>query len=212
MTLKTFLTPALIALLAITHSASAADIQPLQINWAAIQYQMPEEKREDALKALAENAEQLANENQNCAPCWIWAGIIRSSYAGAKGGLGALGEVKAARKHLERAIDIDPGALDGSAYASLGTLYYKVPGWPLGFGDDDKAELMLTKALQYNPNGIDPNYFWGDYLIEQKRYPEALEALKKASNAPGRPDRPAADAGRRKEVQAAILRAENALK
>ena len=212
MTLKPLFTPALIALLTITSGASAADIRSLQTGWAAIQYQTPEEKREDALKKLAEEADQLANANQDCAPCWIWAGIIRSSYAGAKGGLGALGEVKAARSHFERAIEIEPGALEGSAYASLGTLYFKVPGWPLSFGDDDKAEIMLKKALAYNPDGIDPNYFWGEYLFEQKRYPEALEALQKAAQAPDRPERPTADAGRRKEVQEAILKVENELK
>ena len=35
----------------------------------------------------------------------------------------------------------------GSAYTSLGTLYFKVPGWPVGFGDEEKAEELLRKAL-----------------------------------------------------------------
>jgi hypothetical protein len=56
---------------------------------------------------------------------------------------------------------IDPRALQGSAYTSLGSLYYQVPGWPIGFGDDKRAEAMLLKALEINPDGIDPNYFYG---------------------------------------------------
>jgi tetratricopeptide (TPR) repeat protein len=101
-----------------------------------------------------------------------------------------------------RAVDIDPTALDGSAYTSLGTLYYKVPGFPLGFGDHDKAEHMLQKALKQNPNGIDPNYFYAEFLFEEERYPEALQYLDKASKAAPRPGREVADKGRRAEIAA----------
>lgn len=75
----------------------------------------------------------------------IWSAIIDSSWAGAKGGLGALSLVKQARSDLEKAISIDPNALQGSAWTSLGALYYQVPGWPIGFGDKNKAEEMLKK-------------------------------------------------------------------
>lgn len=194
-----------------TANATNNEVLLLQHEWAHIQYQMPEDGREKALLALSKRAEQLTEKEPRCAECWIWAGIIRSSYAGAKGGLGALGEAKKARTYLERALTIDPAAQDGSAYTSLGTLYYQVPGWPIGFGNDKKAETMLKKALEYNPNGIDPNYFWGDYLMRHKRYREALAAFHKAAQAADRPNRPLADAGRRKEIQAAIIKAEKAL-
>jgi Tfp pilus assembly protein PilF len=109
-------------------------------------------------------------------------------------------------------MEIDPNALQGSAYTSLGTLYFKVPGWPVGFGDDDKAEELLKKALVINPDGIDPNYFYGDYLLEQKRYAEAEQALLKAQQAPARPERPLADAGRQEEIQVALLTVRKKLK
>ena len=96
---------------------------------------------------------------------------------------------------------LDPNALSGSAYASLGSLYYQVPGWPIGFGDNEKAESLLKKALVINPTGIDPNYFYGDFLMRQKRYPEAKAALEKALNAPARPNRANADAHRKEDIQ-----------
>ena len=52
---------------------------------------------------------------------------------------------------------------------SLGTLYYKVPGWPIGFGSDKKAREYLAKALDLNPTGIDPNYFMGEFLFDAGR-------------------------------------------
>jgi Tfp pilus assembly protein PilF len=102
--------------------------------------------------------------------------------------------------------------LNGSAFTSMGALYYQVPGWPIGFGDDEQAEKMLKQALQLNPNGIDPNYFYGDYLFRQKRYSEAKAALGKALLADARVGREVADQGRRAEITALLVNVQTALK
>ncbi|MCK9247307.1 MAG: tetratricopeptide repeat protein, partial [Anaerolineaceae bacterium] len=103
-------------------------------------------------------------------------------------------------------------ALQGSAYTSLGTLYANVPGWPVGFGDSEKAEELLKQAIAINPDGIDSNYFYGKFLLTEKRYPEAREYLTKAQNAAPRVDRPLADAGRQKEIAAALANVNKKLK
>ncbi|MAD27685.1 MAG: hypothetical protein CMK75_06630 [Pseudomonadales bacterium] len=182
----------------------AADIAPLQQRWAEIQYQLPEDRKADAFEALAAEAGQALAQEPDDAPLLIWRGIILSSWAGADGGLGALGKVKEAKSLFEHALQVDPQALQGSAYTSLGALYYQVPGWPIGFGDDEQAEALLKQALALNPDGIDSNYFWGDYLIDQKRYAEARAALLKAQAAAPRPDRPLADQGRQAEIRARL--------
>ncbi len=181
--------------------AGHARLHQLQQRWAEIHYQLPEKQRETAFAALAGEAGKALADEPQAAELHIWRGIILSTWAGAKGGLGALDLVKQAKAELEQALALDPAALDGSAYTSLGSLYYQVPGWPLGFGDDAQAELLLKKALALNPDGIDPNYFYGDFLRRQKRYPEARAALEKALAAPDRPDRASADAGRRTEIR-----------
>lgn len=185
-------------------STLAADIAPLQQRWAEIQYQLPENQKSAAFEALAAEADQALTQEPDSAPLLIWRGIILSSWAGAEGGLGALGKVKEAKSLLEHALRVDPQALQGSAYTSLGALYYQVPGWPIGFGDDEQAEALLKQALALNPDGIDSNYFWGDYLIDQKRYAEARAALLKAQAAAPRPDRPLADQGRQAEIRARL--------
>ena len=81
-----------------------------------------------------------------------------------------------------------------------------MPGWPIGFGDEDKAEALFKQALALNPDGIDPNYFHGDFLLRQKRYGEAQAALQKALAAADRPGREVADAGRREEARALLAR------
>jgi Tfp pilus assembly protein PilF len=152
----------------------------------------------------------VADEPQ-AAELHIWHGIVLSTWAGAKGGLGALGLVKQAKAELETAIELKPQALAGSAYTSLASLYYQVPGWPIGFGDEDQAEALFKQALALNPNGIDPNYFDGDFLLRQKRYGEARAALEKAIAAPARPGREVADAGRRDEARALLAQVKEKL-
>jgi tetratricopeptide (TPR) repeat protein len=209
MTIRRILIASAALLAAFTARAAApdaafdAELLSLQQAWAKANYEMPAgDAREQAFGSLEKRAAAFSQSNPGRAEALIWEGIIQSSYAGAKGGLGALGLAKAARGNLESAIKLDPAALDGSAYTSLGTLYYKVPGFPLGFGDDDKARKLLQQALRVNPDGIDPNYFYADFLYEQGDYAAALPYLDKAARAAARPGREVADKGRRAEIAA----------
>ena len=178
-----------------------ADLTAIQQAWDHANYETPAgDARETAFAALADRAAKFTAANPKRAEALIWEGIVLSSYAGAKGGLGALKLAKQARGKLEAALAIAPDALHGSAYTSLGTLYYKVPGFPLGFGDSDEARSNLQKALQLNPDGIDPNYFYGEFLYEKGDYAAARRYLQHALEAAPRPNREVADKGRRQEV------------
>jgi tetratricopeptide (TPR) repeat protein len=199
----TILAVTLVAPARADDAAFNAELLSIQQAWARVNYETPAgDPREQAFEALEKRAEKFVQQNPGRAEALIWEGIIESSYAGAKGGLGALGLAKEARGNLEAALKINPTALDGSAYTSLGTLYYKVPGFPVGFGDHDKARQMLKKALELNPNGIDPNYFYGEFLYEEGEYAKALQYLDKASKSAPRPGRELADKGRRAEIAA----------
>ena len=177
------------------------ELNDIQQSWDRANYQSANaEDRKRQLETLTARSEALVRKYPRRAEPLVWEGIVLSTYAGAKGGLGALSLAKKSRDCLLEATRIDPAALRGSAYTSLGALYYKVPGWPLGFGDRDKAGDFLNKALALNPDGMDPNYFIGELLYEQGEFSRSLHHLEKALAAPPRPDRPLADAGRRAEI------------
>jgi len=196
-------------------AAFAGEVSPqvsaVRDRWAEVNYNTPKAQREAAFDALAKQAAAARAAQPKDANALIWEGIVLSSFAGERGGLGALGLAKQARADYEQAIKLDPNALDGSAYTSLGVLYYSVPGWPVGFGDDKKARELLRKGLQINPNGIDPNYFYGDFLQDQGDWKGAAAALEKALAAPARPGRELADQGRRKEAAALLAKVRNKL-
>lgn len=179
-------------------------VGPLQDRWAEIKYRLPEKEHAEQYAALADAAHAVSEANPNVAAVLIWEGIIVSSEAGARGGLGALSLAKKARKLLEESLKLDEGAMNGSAYTSLGTLYAKVPRWPVGFGDKDRAEALFQKALEINPQGIDANFFYGEYLVRHDRVAEGRSHLERALAAPPRPGRELADEGRRQEIRALL--------
>ncbi len=179
-------------------------IHSLQYDWAIANYKTSSKDLEKVFEQLTAKAKEAVNKFPDNAEPLIWNAIIVSTDAGKNGGFGALGKVKDARILLLKAEKINPNVLNGSVYTSLGSLYYQVPGWPIGFGDDDQAEIYLKKALALNPEGIDSNYFYGDFLLENGHYAEAKKYLHKASSAPARKARPLADEGRREEIEAKL--------
>jgi len=179
-------------------------VADLQREWETIRYKTPTAQHAERFEALAGKAHKVVETYPNRAEPLIWNGIIVSTLAGAKGGLGALSLAKDAKAMYEQALRLNPNALDGSAYNSLAVLYYKVPSWPIGFGDKAKARELLDKAVAINPKGIDPNYFYGEYLVDTGKPAEAITYLERSLAAPARPGREIADAGRRDEARALL--------
>lgn len=208
---KLVLIPALF-LVQVAHADVLQDIKPLQDRWADANYSMSEEQKEKAFPELVNQANAVVAANPGKAEALIWRGIIKSSYAGVKGGLGAMSLAEESKADLEAALKIDSQALQGSAYTSLGVLYYKVPGWPIGFGSDKNAKKMLEKALTINPQGIDPNYFYAEFLTEERDYKAAMSYIEKAKQAAPRPDRLTADQGRLQEIAALEVKVAKKLK
>lgn len=189
-------------------SASADEVtdavHQLQLDWGVANYQTSDKNKEDAFKTLVDKASALTAKHPQRAEPKIWEAIIRAGYAGAMGGLSslfnAMPQMKQGRDLLLDAEKIDPKAMNGSIYTTLGSFYYMVPGGFIGFGDDDKAEDYLAKALQVAPNDMDANYFNGDYWLEQKEYGKAIPFFEKVLSLPDVADRPVYSKGRKAEA------------
>ena len=193
--LITFATPAL----AVTM---AQDVKAINDGWAHIAYEVRGSSTQTrALDQLASQAAALVARYPNQAEPLLWQGIVVSEQANRANFLHKLGLATRARDLIARAYAINPRAANGGAAMSLGVLYYKVPGSPIGFGDDARARRLLREALALDPAGLDANYFYGDFLHDQGDDASARTYLQKALRAPHDPARPVWDAGRRREVQ-----------
>ena len=201
------------ALLALaTPSIAAAsmtdDVKAVNDGWAHIAYEVKGSSTQTkALARLAREAADLVAHYPGKAEPLLWQGIVVSEQANRANIFHKLGLATRARDILAKAYSIDPRAARGGVAMSLAVLYYKVPGSPLGFGDKDKAKRLLKEALALDPDGLDTNYFYGDFLLDQGDKAGARSYLQKALRAPHDPDRPVWDAGRRREVQALLAKA-----
>lgn len=200
----------LAALIAVALPAAASagmpeEVKSINDNWARISYQMNGSSHQTtALDQLAHQADVLVARYPGQADPLLWQGIVVSEQANRANIFHKLGLATRARDILARAYALNPRAGNGGAAMSLGVLYYKVPGSPIGFGDNARARQLLLQAMALDPNGLDANYFWGDFLYAQGDKPGAKAALLKALRAPHDPNRPVWDAGRRGEVQALL--------
>ena len=187
------------------HADEVGDaVADLQQQWAQANYVTPAGQKEAAFKSLVEKAAALSTRYGDRAEPKIWEAIIRAGYAGAMGGLSsmmnAMPQMEQGRDLLLAAEKIDPMALNGSIYTTLGSFYYMVPGGFIGFGDDDTALEYLNKAMMLAADDMDANYFMGDYWLEQKKYKKALPYFQKVLELPDVATRPVYSKGRKAEA------------
>ncbi|WP_404478733.1 tetratricopeptide repeat protein [Novosphingobium sp. BL-52-GroH] len=203
------LAPLLIALAPTAALADmASDVKSVNDGWAHITYEVKGSSTQTkALDQLAAQARSVVARYPGKAEPLLWAGIVTSEQANRANFFHKLGLATKARDLIARAYAIDPRAANGGAALSLGVLYYKVPGSPLAWGDEDKAVKLLKQALAVDPNGLDTNYFYGDYLLAQGDKPGARSYLQKALRAPHDAGRPVWDMGRRREVRDLLAKA-----
>ena len=150
-------------------------------------------------RAIAE-AEQLAKANPGRAEPLIWEAIILGVKAKDVGAFSALPIANQSKALLERSIKMNPNALNGGAFASLGAMYTHVPGPPIAFGDKAKAKTYLQHALSVSPNDVDANYFMADLLYISGDYKGAYNYAERSYKAPARANRAVGDTGRKSQA------------
>ncbi|MES3048561.1 MULTISPECIES: hypothetical protein [Sphingomonas] len=187
------------------NPAMDAAVRRINDQWAHIRYQVADRNEQyRQLDALAGQAAQVSARYPGRAEPLLWQGIVVSEEAARASVLKQLGFARSARDILERAQGIDPNIADGGVKMSLGVLYYRVPGFPIGFGSTTKARALLEAALKQDPNGLDNNFFYADFLNDEGHPAQAKQYVLRGLQAPVNRDRPVWDAGRRAEMRALL--------
>jgi len=164
-------------------------VRQIRAQWTHIRFNLPKTEQAEAYKPLLDLTRDLLKRYPARAEANFWQALMMLNHAEFENKVEALDAVYEARNLLNKVIALDPLFEEGSAYVILGALYYRVPGWPIGFGDMDKADKLLKKALEINPSGIDANYFYGDFLLSQNQFQQAGDYFNKALAAPIQPGR-----------------------
>jgi tetratricopeptide (TPR) repeat protein len=210
--LGTFLLGALL-LGALSVSAQAgenpslkSELLRLAHDWEHVKLQVIDrDDQERQMADLVQRAGKIAEQYENISDPIVWVGIITSeqaSLANENGSrLKALELAKRARDILEMVEKTEPATMDAAAPTTLGLLYDGVPGFPLGFGDKAKARYYHQEAVRYAPNGLDANYFYGEFLYRHGELAEAVKVLEHALTVPELSNRPIWDKSRRAEIR-----------
>ncbi len=190
-----------------------AAVKRINDQWAHIRYQVSDRNEQyRELSALATQAQQVVARYPNRAEPLLWYGIVTSEEAARASIFSQLGLAKQAKAILEKAQAINPNVADGGVKMSLGVLYYRVPGFPIGFGSTPKARALLEAALRQDPNGMDNNFFYADFLDDEGQPAQARPFVLRGLQAPVNRDRPVWDAGRRAELRALLRKIDAKLK
>jgi len=183
-------------------------LKSIESEWASIYYSTPKKKQGPAYIRLLDKTAKLTRQYPDAAEAIFWHAVLKAAYAEHQDAFPALEAIHEARDLLIKAIKINPETMNGSAYVTLGTLYYMAPKWPVSFGDDDAAKQMLETALKINPEGIDANYFYGEFLLLHNKLNEAAVYFEKAAAAPARREQLYADNQLKTEAEAALKKAQ----
>jgi len=154
-------------------NAIIPQIGKIESQWATIYYAKNTSEHKQEYSTLLRNITNLLKQHPESVELMIWQAITISTHAAFESPFTALNSINKAKNILELAINKKPNALDGAAFVTLGTLYYMTPGWPISFGDQNKAGKLLRTALKINPHDIDSNYFYADYLLSINKIDQA---------------------------------------
>ncbi len=170
-----------------------SSLQDIETEWASIHYNTPQLKQEPAYNKLYMKVVNLAKDYPYHAEPLIWEAIIKACNAENINAIDALDNIQEAHDLLQNAIKINPSALGGSAYVTLGALYQLTPEWPIGFGDIKIAKSLYESAIKISPTGLESNHFYAEYLLSQDELDVAEKYYRIALSAPSRPEQKFAD-------------------
>src|SRR6201987_4552291 len=121
-----------------------AEILDLANSWGHIKFEEEDTARQQKeIAALAERASALIKKYPGRAEPVIWKGVLLSEGASMANEDHSMFTARSlayeARDTLLKAEKMDPTALEAGAPTSLGVLYYRVPSFPIAFGDSKLA-------------------------------------------------------------------------
>jgi len=194
-----------------------SELLRLARDWEHVKLEVSErDDQEKQMANLAQRAGKIAEQYENIPDPIIWVGIITSeqaSLASANGSpMKALELATRARDILEKVEKTNPETMDAGAPTTLGVLYDRVPGFPIGFGDTARARYYLQEAIRSAPNGLDANFFYGDFLYKHGEQSEAARVLERALTLPELSNRPIWDKSLREAIRQTLSEMQDAVR
>lgn len=163
-------------------------------------YAVPTEQADWFATAVA-YAERAVETHPGGVDGRYWHALTLGRLGETQGVLRSLSVVSEMRRELETVLELAPD--HAGAHFALGMLYYRLPGWPLSFGDNNRALEYMTAAVELAPDNTTYRLGLAELLLDMRRRDEAialLEAILEMPLTPGEPVESAEDKIRAQEL------------
>lgn len=139
-----------------------------------------EEKKDSRIKIYQKSidaADKAIQEDSKSVLAHFWKAAAVGKQGLDIGVTKALKSARPMRESLEIVLGNDEKFEYGGAHRALGRLYYELPGWPLSFGDNDKALEHLKKSMNLFPDHLGNRIYYAQMLLKKGQKEEAKKQI-----------------------------------
>jgi len=122
---------------------------------------------ETADKALAGNANEIVG--------LYWKAVAMGKLSEEMGILNSLKMTRPMEKLFLRVIALDERYDNAGGHKALGRMYFRLPGFPISFGNKEKALFHLKRALELYPHDLIAKAFYAEALYDMGKKQEAIK-------------------------------------
>ena len=153
------------------ESAALAELSRLKFMQAQLESDTNYRVRlfEDAV-AIADQSLKL---NANDVRGLFWKSAAMGKIAEDSGVFNALRMLRPMESMLLRVVELDERYENAGAHRALGRMYHKLPGFPISFGNNDKALMHLKRAHELFPQDVITHVFYAELLYDTGKKQEA---------------------------------------
>lgn len=154
-----------------TESAALAELSRLKFMQA--QLESDKERRIQLFENAIETADQALALNANDVRGLFWKAAAMGKIAEDSGIINALRMLRPMESMLLKVIELDEHYENAGAHRALGRMYHQLPGFPISFGSNRKAQMHLKRAHELFPRDVITRAFYAELLYDSGRKAEA---------------------------------------
>jgi len=145
-----------------------------RLECADAEVELQKSKRLELYKMCFDTAESALAGNTNEVVALYWKGVAMGKLIENMRILDALRMTRSMENLFLRVIAINEHYDAAGGHKALGRIYHQLPGFPISFGDNEKALFHLGRAYELYPDDIIVRAFLAELLMDMGRKHEAL--------------------------------------
>ncbi|MCB1317957.1 MAG: hypothetical protein KDK27_18460 [Leptospiraceae bacterium] len=137
-----------------------------------------------------EHGKKAIELNPDSVAAHTWYASSMGSHGLVRGIMSSLFYLGPIEKHAKKAVELDESYFEAAPLRLLGRFYHQAPGWPVGPGDNKKAQELLERSIEVGPEFAFNQVYLADLYISKGKKDDARKMLEAALALPERSNMP----------------------